>query len=200
MCGDVMKKKRNVIFLVLMLLLGIVGTTYAYFTKSETFDNVFSIDNFNVVIEENFEEGAILESESSVSKEVFVANKENVPAIVRLSYNESIISCELYDNVYKDLTSNLYYDSYYISKIWTQNFLDNWYFYEGWYYYLKVLPALETVQILDSISYENYGPCGTYNLDYNIEAVQATSDAVKELWNQDVVINDDGTVYWGFRK
>lgn len=218
-----MKNKKSIIFLVLLILMGIVGTTYAYFTQSAVFDNEFSIKNFDVVIEEDFDKDSyfgcyekyseetdsyVKECMSEVNKDVFVVNQEDVPAIVRISYNEEFVYDEDLNNDYRDLFDMecdesgeclSVYNDYSFTKVWTQDFLDNWYFYEGWYYYKKVLPAKEKVQVLDAVkSTENREIYGDYNLDFNIEAVQASSDAVKELWNQDVTINDDGTVYWGF--
>ena len=185
-----MKKKKNIIFLVLLLLLTLVGTTYAYFTYSESFDNKFNIKDFDVVIEENFDPTA----RDVVTKEVFVVNKEDVPAIVRLSYNENVDFD--YENTYRDLFSNL--DSDYVTKNWTQEFYDDWYFYEGWYYYTKVLTAGESVQILESL--ERNSCMELYELDFNIEAVQATSDAVLELWGKNVTINENGTLVWEFMR
>lgn len=218
-----MKNKKSIVFLVLLLLMGIIGTTYAYFTQSKIFDNKFSIKKFDVVIEETFDENSFFgcmnryseESiyyvkvcNSEVNKDVFVVNKEDVPAVVRISYNEEFVYDGYSDNDYRELFDMLCSDSgecfsvnnsYSFTKVWTQDFFDNWYFHEGWYYYKKVLSSQEKVQILDAVkSTEDIGIYGDYNLDFNIEAVQASSDAVKELWNQDVTINDDGTVYWEF--
>lgn len=219
-----MKNKKSIVFLVLLILMGIVGTTYAYFTQSAVFDNEFSIKNFDVVIEEDFEDDSFLGCTSisdvsvhycshKINKDVFVVNKEDVPAVVRISYNEELVYDGYSNNNYRDLfdmecdesgeclsVNNTYGDDYSFTKVWTQDFLDNWYFYEGWYYYKKVLLAKESIQVLDGVNsnFPREGINGDYNLDFNIEAVQASSDAVKELWNQDVTINEDGTVYWGF--
>lgn len=220
-----MKKKKSIIFLVLLLLMGFVGTTYAYFTQSASFDNNFSIKDFEVVIEEEFDESSAFDEcisdengessneprgqfycHSEVSKKVFVVNKEEVPAVVRISYNEEIMLDQnsdysgLFPNFIEMCDGNNNCESTYLfNKVWTQDFLDNWYFHEGWYYYKKILPASESVQVLDSVTTEYAQSLyGNYSLDFNIEAVQASSDAVKELWNQDVTINEDGTVYWGF--
>lgn len=215
-----MKNKKSIIFLVLLILMGIVGTTYAYFTQSAVFDNEFSIKNFDVVIEEDFEDDSFLGCTSisgvsvhyctyKVNKDVFVINKEEVPAVVRISYNEEFVYGGYSNNDYRDLFDMVCDESgecsseeyeYSFTKVWTQDFFDNWYFYEEWYYYKKVLLAKESIQVLDGVNsnFPHEGINGYYNLDFNIEAVQASSDAVKELWNQDVTINDDGTVYWGF--
>lgn len=144
-----MKKKKSIVFLVILVLMGIVGTTYAYFTQSASFDNNFSIKDFDVVIEEDFDKDSyfgctqkyseetdsyVEECISEVNKDVFVVNKEDVPAIVRISYNEEFIDSELPINIYRDLTSIAlnpcsvneectYHYRY--EKVWTKDFLDN---------------------------------------------------------------------------
>ena len=203
-----MKKKKNLIF-ILLFTISIVGVTYAYYSYSEDFDNNFKVANFNVVIEENFDEGACIgycydeESDSykdvlSVDKEVFVVNKETTDAIVRISYNEYCDADSA--NAYKVVSSNISYrdGSDYITKGWTQSFYDDWVYYEGWYYYKKLLPAGAQTQVLENVeSLYNWG-CSNYNLDFNIEAVQADALAVEELWNKDVTINTDGSIVWSF--
>ena len=87
-----MKCKMNIVFIFLLLLLGVVGVTYAYFTETESFENDFVIADFNVVIEENFEQGFDVEWDTIyISKEVFITNKKNTPAIVRVSYNQNVL-------------------------------------------------------------------------------------------------------------
>lgn len=193
-----MKKKRNIFFIVLLLLCGVMVGTYAYYSISMSFDNNFSISNFNVVIEENYDVNSSfggVDNISNVSKEVFVVNKEDVPAIVRISYNEQIDNADLPEAVYKNVQNNLSSNSDIVVKNWTETFVNDWVLVSGWYYYTKILPAGESIQILESISYDgNVFDYGTYNLDFNIEAVQATEDAVEELWDRQIIVNDDGSL------
>ena len=95
-----------------------------------------------------------------------------------------------------------------VQKNWTSaftnDFIDGG---DGWYYYKKVLNAEESVQVLESISlkedlistspyyndYKNY----TYELDFNFEAIQASSSAISNIWNKDVTING-GDITWSF--
>lgn len=201
-----MKKKINII-LALLFIICFVGVTFAYYSYSKTFNNNFDVGDFNVVIEENFDEGACIgdcydeESDSyedilSVDKEVFIVNKETTDAIVRISYNEY---CDVDSaNAYKVVSSNIRYGTDYIIKGWTQSFYDDWVYYEGWYYYKKVLLAGEQTQVLENVELLYNWYCSNYNLDFNIEAIQADATAVEELWNKEVTINTDGSVEWGF--
>lgn len=201
-----MKKKRNIIFL-LLIVFCVVGVTYAYYSHSKSFNNNFEVGNFEVVIEEIFEEGTCLGngetedgeycSDSPLSKEVYVVNYEDTDAIVRINYNEFIVSST--ETEYKNILST--YSSHrgdFVEKEWTDEFIDDWFFYDGWFYYRKVLPAGSDVKILNSVDLNSCGITGTYNLDFNIEAIQASQDAVSELWDKNVVINSDGTLVWDF--
>ncbi len=81
-----MKCKMNFVFIFLMLLLGFVGVTYAYFIESESFENDFVVADFGVVIEENFEQGFRIKGTSTyIPKEVFVVNKKNTSYIIIVS-------------------------------------------------------------------------------------------------------------------
>lgn len=198
-----MKKKRNIIFIVIILLCGIAGGTYAYYSQAATFDNNFKILDFNVVIEENYDTESSFGGSSnitSISKEVFVVNKEDTGAIVRISYNEYIDNASLIDGEYKNIQNNLNNESDIFTKNWTDTFISDWVYSDGWYYYKKILPGNEKTQVLESVTYNDILiDYGVYNLDFNIEAVQPTSDAVLELWNKSVTINSDDTLEWNFR-
>ena len=192
-----MKCKMNIVFIFLMLLLGVVGVTYAYFTESESFENDFVIADFNVVIEENFEQGFDVEWDTIyIPKEVFITNKKNTPAIVRVSYNQNVLGdVDIGENVEnKYLISNEYMNNCF-EYGWTEEF-DNYFRYQdGWFYYLKVLPANTSIQIMSGITLNDFATeVDHYNLDFNIEAVQATPEAVEEVWGWQVSIDESGNI------
>lgn len=192
-----MKKKINILFLALLVVCSVIGITYAFFTETVDFENNFLVGNFEVVIEEEFDESQYLGADSSiVNKQVYVTNKENTGAIVRLMYDEYI---DLSDSLeYKNIVNNLCTDSDCVVKNWTSSFINDWILYDGWYYYKKVLNPAEKIQILSTLSESTTLLSGIYNLDFNIEAVQADSNAVKELWNKIVAIEEDGSLTWTF--
>ena len=192
-----MKCKMNIVFIFLLLLLGVVGVTYAYFTETESFENDFVIADFNVVIEENFEQGFDVEWDTIyISKEVFITNKKNTPAIVRVSYNQNVLGeVDIGENVEnKYLISNEYIINCF-EYDWTEEF-DNYFRYQdGWFYYLKVLPANSGIQIMSGINVKDFSTeAQHYNLDFNIEAVQATPEAVEEVWGWQVSIDESGNI------
>ena len=197
-----MKCKKNIVFIILMLLLGVVGVTYAYFTETESFENDFVIADFNVVIEENFEQGFDVEWDTIyISKEVFITNKKNTPAIVRVSYNQNVMDYTLdgeYTIIYTYLLNNEIIDMIF-DYDWTEEF-DNYFRYQdGWFYYLKVLPANSGIQIMSGINVKDFSTeAQHYNLDFNIEAVQATPEAVEEVWGWQVSIDESENIFYNF--
>lgn len=191
-------KKIKIVMLLLFIIVS-VGVTYAYYTSSDTIPNEFFVGDFYVIIEEEFEESSSFNRNThEISKKVYVSNKEDAPAIVRVSYNE-YMTFDGYDgDPYLYVVNNYDQSGERIVKNWVDGFYDDWIYYNGWYYYKYVLPANTSVQILESITArpEIYDE-DNYNLDFNLEAVQATPDAVKELWGLDVTIEEDGFILWG---
>ena len=195
--GDKMKqnkkyklKTKSLIFIILLLIVTIVGATYAYFTSETRILNQFKNATYNVQLEEEF-------NDDWGTKKVWFANNEetNTPVVLRINYNESWTKED------KDgfLTlSNIYEGENVVTKNWTSDFTDNFTLgSDGWYYYNKVLKPQEKVQVLESIEknapaeYDSYN----YQLTFNFEAIQATESAVKELWDKTITIDGDN-IQW----
>lgn len=196
-----MKCKKNLIFIMILLFLSIINVTYAYFTESKTFENDFNVADFNVVIEENFEQGFVASYDDEyIPKEVFVVNKKNTPAIVRISYNE-ILEEYLYGEAGygPSFLINVEFLSGIVEFDWTEEF-DNYFVYQdGWFYYRKVLPANTSIKIMSGIILTDEVLSGSnYNLDFNIEAVQATPEAVEEVWGWEIEIDESGNIFYNF--
>ena len=195
--GDKMKqnkkyklKTKSLIFIILLLIVTIVGATYAYFTSETRILNQFKNATYNVQLEEEF-------NDDWGTKKVWFANNEetNTPVVLRINYNESWTKED------KDgfLTlSNIYEGENVVTKNWTSDFTDNFTLgSDGWYYYNKVLKPQEKVQVLESIEKNAPAEYNSYNyqLTFNFEAIQATESAVKELWDKTITIDGDN-VQW----
>lgn len=65
-----------------------VGGTLAYFTDTDSEDNVFTLGNVDIALEEKFEpEGTLMPDEKNkTKKEVYVTNEGTEPAYVRVHY------------------------------------------------------------------------------------------------------------------
>ncbi len=94
-----------------------------------------------------------------------------------------------------------------VNKVWTSTFTNDFVLgSDGWYYYKKILKPQTEIQVLDSVSlnttlvngsiYKDDYLDGKYYLDFNFEAIQATPEAVLEIWNKNITINGDD-VSWG---
>lgn len=190
-------KKKPLIFLLILLIIGIIGGTFALFTNSVIFSNKFDTSKYNVVIKEEF-------NNDFGVKKVNLVNEGSSDVIIRVNYNEywSKVNDEgkVYLNTMIDGT-NL------VNKSWTDEFLNNFTYHDGWYYYNKLLKGNSSIQILTEIQLnedllnnsqekEVYNTAD-YDLDFNLETIQATESAIKKIWNFDVVIDGDELV-WNF--
>ncbi len=191
-------KKKPLIFLLVLCLLGIVGTTFAYYYTEIAIPNQFKAMTYNVTIEEEFNDTW------GTKKVSFVNNEEtNTPVVLRINYNE--LWRKEVNGVKLSLDNNVNGTNV-VTKNWTtaftNDFVDGG---DGWYYYKKTLNAEESVQVLNSISlneslistspYYNDYKTYTYELDFNFEAIQANSSAISEIWGKNATITG-GDVTW----
>ena len=191
-------KKKPLFFLLLLLALGIVGTTFAYYYTEIAIPNQFRAMTYNVTIEEEFN------NTWGTKKVSFVNNEEtNTPVVLRINYNE--FWRKEVNGVKLSLDNNVNGTNV-VTKNWTtaftNDFIDGG---DGWYYYKKTLAAEASVQVLDSIAlneslistspYYNDYKSYTYELDFNFEAIQASSSAISEIWGKTATISG-GNVTW----
>ena len=191
-------KKKPLIFLLVLCLLGIVGTTFAYYYTEIAIPNQFKAMTYNVTIEEEFNDTW------GTKKVSFVNNEEtNAPVVLRINYNEAWR--KKINGVNVSLDNNVNGENV-VTKNWTtaftNDFVDGG---DGWYYYKKTLNAEESVQVLNSITlneslistspYYNDYKTYTYELDFNFEAIQANSSAISEIWGKNATITG-GNVTW----
>ena len=191
-------KKKPLIFILAILVLGIVGGTFAYYYSEIAISNEFKTLTYNVQIEEEF-------NKTWGTKKVSFVNKEatNTPVVLRINYNESWR--KEVNGTKLSLDNNVNGENA-VTKNWTTAFTND--FIEGddgWYYYKKTLNAGKSVQVLESIAlnedlistspyYEEYKDYD-YELDFNFEAIQANTDAINEIWNKKATISG-GNVTW----
>ena len=76
-------KKKPLIFLLALIVIGVVGTTFAYYYTEIAIPNQFRAMTYNVTIEEEF-------NDTWGTKKVSFVNKEetNTPVVLRINYNE----------------------------------------------------------------------------------------------------------------
>ena len=188
--------KKVIIALLSLLTIGIVGVTAAVVYFKSELENKFNTSAYNIAIEEEF-------YDDWGTKKVSIVNHDSTPVVIRVAYIETWSDNN--DDVSLQL-SNKINGIDVVTKAWTDSWKNDFILNEdGWYYYKKVLTENEAVQILESInlnkevadtSLENYN-LYDYELDFRYEAIQATTDAIKEIWGFDVTING-GEITWNF--
>ena len=88
--GNEKKKNRKpLIALLVVAILGIIGGTFAYFTSSDTFTNVFSTKPYHVEVVETFQSPTDWTPGTTTAKTIVATNKGDIDAAVRIHYTES---------------------------------------------------------------------------------------------------------------
>jgi alternate signal-mediated exported protein len=139
------KKSLPAIALAAVLLITVIGGTFAYFSQTDTADNYISVKDYNSRLEENFDpppDG--LTPEIEVAKEVGVRNTGEIPMIVRMTYTEYWDAVENAGLVLADPDGDDMYngdaDNSSLVRKWAGTGATGWlYGGDGYYYYMDVL-------------------------------------------------------------
>lgn len=194
------RTKKPLIFLILFLLVVGIGGTFAYYYSEVIIPNRFQAMTYHVTIEEEFYDDFGTKRVSFVNQE-----ETNAPVVLRINYNES------WRKTIDDVVitpSNVIDGQDVVTKEWTDAFLNDFVDGgDGWFYYTKVLNAQESIQVLESITL-NESLVSTssdaidyqgadYELSFNFESIQASSDAILDIWGISSTIQGDD-VAWNF--
>ena len=213
------KNKKTLIVLLIVGVLGIVGATIAFYTSSNTFNNVFGTKIYKMEVVETFESPDDWTPGTTTPKTLIATNKGDVDAAVRVSYVEewkdaSNNTLPLVDSNNERAAIINFTDGY--ENKWiksTENSKD--------YYYYKVklkkneatTSLLESVTFNPNVQISTSNTCttddanhtetctietagyagGTYTLTITIETIQF--DQYKNGWNTDVEIQDSLIAY-----
>lgn len=208
------EKKRNkkpLMALLAVAVLGIVGGTFAFFTSSDTFSNIFSTKPYSVEVVETFESPTNWTPGTTTAKTIVATNKGDVDTAVRISYTES----------WKDASNNVLplvdgsnnraaiinFASDLAAK-WTKVTEGG---KEYYYYKTKLAKNQSSSSLIESVTFNpevtidvtnscttsgNTKTCttqtsgyagGTYTLTITVETVQF--DQYKDAWGTSVTIN-----------
>lgn len=83
------KSNKPLIAGILLAVVGIIGGTFAYFTSTDTFTNVFSTKPYVMEVTEVFESPTDWTPGTATSKTVIATNKSEIPSAVRVKLTES---------------------------------------------------------------------------------------------------------------
>lgn len=205
-----MKKNIKPLYIgIFVVLFGIIGGTIAYFGTNNTFENVFNTSEYIIETTELFESPANWMPGDVTPKVINVTNKGDVPAAVRIWFEESWVDKN--GNplpVNYNVTTTYFADSY--QDYWLNSNCDNDPDVTDYFYYYKIINPNETTRdLIDAVAFESYyrtndtiqcttegntQVCnstwgdytgGKYTLTAHIETVQASE--VANVWGNPMV-------------
>ena len=195
-----MKKKKTLIAIITLVLVTVVGATFAYYTSNTSFENVFNTGKYKVKVVEEFVSPDNWVPGETIDKTVTAKNEGDVDAAVRISYIEKWETQEGTD-ITDQIDSNPAIINFSNTSDWTLN--------NGYYYYNYILkpddvsnsfisgvtldPALNGVTCTGegnerTCEAQNSIGGAKYKLTITIETAQA--DKYKEIWNTQVEIEE----------
>ena len=173
-----MKKKRNLIIILSILLLITVSTTIAFLSKKSTIDNNFILGTVSTQVDETFE--------NNVKEDVSIKNTGNVDSYIRafilISYKDEdgviLTDTPILNTDYSMTISN--------STNWIYSNTDGFYYYK-----LPVEPNNNTDILIDECRKLQSHNGKILNVDIITESIQATpADAVEEAWGVSITNNE----------
>ncbi|MCF0148275.1 MAG: hypothetical protein HUJ77_07740 [Clostridium sp.] len=175
----------------------VVGKTFSIFTSKDSIVNKFTTADVTGEVVENFPENE-KDWEDPVIKEVKFKNTGTTDAVIRVNFLEN---WKQYDEEEKYL-SNIIDGEEVTNKIWTAEWSTEWTKgNDGWYYYNYILkPEESTKKVLEAVEFkekfkEEYKDAD-YNLTFNMECVNADTEATKEVFGVESNYLGDGQVEW----
>jgi len=209
--------KKPLIAGILMVLIGIVGGTFAYFQSSDTFTNEFKTKPYKMQVTEVFESPENWTPGTVTNKTVIATNKGDVPAAVRVSYTESWKDSNNQTLPLKDSSDNAAAIIHFADDLntkWTQSTEGGVKYY---YYKTKIGKDVSTSSLIQSVEFNpdvaisdnsadpsrcvtddttHTTTCtttttgyagGTYTLEIKVETVQY--DQYQAAWGTNVTIS-----------
>ena len=86
-----MKQKKTIMILILVLFIGIIGLTVAYFANSTDIDNIFLTKPYGTTVEETFTSPSNWLPGDEITKEITATNTGEIDQAVRIKLTESWI-------------------------------------------------------------------------------------------------------------
>ena len=206
-----MKNKKTLVILLLVVVIGIVGLTIAYFSNSTSIENKFETAEYGTDVVEIFTSPTDWKPGDETSKVLIVKNTGEVDEVVRIKVEEKWVSKNGDDLPLKQGDNVAAQINYINGRDWTRVDVDgeNYYYY---YYNYKLAPDEETSELLDKVTFNPFissslscqdsnlngeikNECyssgdgydgATYTLKFTIETVQY--NGYKDAWNTDLEI------------
>ena len=167
-----LKNKKSIVFVVLVLFIGLIGGTFAYYTSSHVFENVFHTNPYQTEVIETFISPDDWLPGTTTPKEVAVTNKGSVNVGVRISFTEEWEDANGDPLPLKDSENRP------IAVINFASDLSNWneVVEDGttYYYYTEELEPNETTDpLIESVTFRS-------DLDMNVDSSCTTTGNITE--------------------
>lgn len=190
------KKNRKILIILGLLALLVLGTTLAYFQKSESIDNKFQSAEAKVYLNEKFDPNDRWVPGEEKQKEVRFGNDGKIDAVLRVKFTPVL---KLKDGTEDEEAAKDFKLNF------ASDFNEKWEKHGEWYYYKKVLNSnqmtditLKSVTISDSIGNDEHGIVtdyseATYDVKIEGELLQASlaSEAAEYMkWEMIPQVND----------
>lgn len=188
------KKSAPAIALVLVLLVTVIGGTFAYFSQTDTAENYISVKDYNSQLVENFDpppDGMTPEVE--ITKEVGVTNTGEIPMLVRITYTEFWDAVENAGLVLEEATAGVYDGDTEADSVVRKYAGTGWtYGDDGYYYYMSILdPAASTGSWITGIELKDSAVVTTTLYDITIwddsAAAFVTTTGLTEVQKDDYI-------------
>lgn len=192
-------KIKPLIFVFALILVVSVGVTTAYYYTQNSIRNDFNLSDYSMSIKTEFKDTCVFNDTSADEPNkitnLSITNDGDEAVLLRFYYIE-----KFYDSTDGTQSNLVYNGSELVTKNWNTAFGD-FIYKDGWYYYTKVLDKDETVNILDSVTYnleESFDFIATlYDIDFKYEVLQVKHNPSQEVWGYKANISGDN-VTWNF--
>lgn len=86
-----MKNKKSIVLMTAVLALAlVVAGTFAWFSSTDSIENVMSMDTFDVTLTEAFDPDVPINPGSNITKDVKISNHGNMAVVVRVRFEEAL--------------------------------------------------------------------------------------------------------------
>lgn len=209
-----MIKKKNIIPVALILItigvIGVIGSTFAYFTSEVRLLNIFKTDSYDTEVTETFESPDDWVPGMTTDKKIVATNKGSVDAAVRISYTEKWLDKDNNTLPLQNedgISASLINFSQDLDQNWTKRTEEGVTYY---YYNSRLKKGESSSSLIESVTFNpeitSNSSCfediinhvlicdtnneymgGSYILDIKVETVQY--DGYKEAWSTSVDID-----------
>ncbi len=185
---------RALLALALLVVIGVIGVTLAYFTSQAQFQNVFRTKPYSTELTEEFDAPDNWLPGEETSKKVYVTNRGDVPVAVRISYTEEWIgedgttSLDLIQTKEDGTKVTAALINFPNNDDWIKNTESDG---NTYYYYNKAVNKDEQTSLfIDKVTFNK-----DIDIKYNCENVTSTNEEGKTVTTQ--VCKSTGDTYAG---